>query len=892
MLGSTWKKWDLHIHSPLTYLNNNFRCDIYQFVEQVAQAGLSVIGVTNYWFFKDDELEAIRAVIAERGLDITVFGNLEFRISQPNKSGEWINIHCLFAEHVTTSRINSIVARMKLINTTECEHAIFCSEQSFRESQIDCGVAVVDFEKLCLTFEENLLVGQDYILSICPNGYGGYRPSPEGRSAAVATELDKKGHILFGRPQDREVFLRGDRFPGCLAKPVFHCSDAHSLEHIGEKYTWVKAVPSFQGLMQTLFEPADRVQQKDDFPERTVDKPYFHSITLDGDVFPGQAIRFTKQVIPLNPNMVAIIGGRGAGKSLFLDAMHSRLAICQGTPKVRNVAVESLRITISQGASNSHLNFDKDATVAYPYLHVSQGDVHSFSKDPSALSAEIKKMLGIRPSEFDTALSKELAENMGRYRAFVDFWRSSDVDGNKINTRKYQENVIATNSSLIATLTNPENSQLIKEYQENNSSLNEQSNFSSRSHELRALLERTIHSLNEQILTYNTSSYALTKVPLIEFDAALQALAANEGVLAANISALSLHNERIKGDFVRQGIKQDVSSLLSKIAEYQENIDGANAKLEEIASQTKLFLSDKARRAEISGSYSEYLEKLRSEIDVAYGLLLQPNSSWNSEQNELVQDMLSEISISGVVVFDVAEFYSGLEQCVNRGKFRTSSDRSTAERLAATFNVRDKETFLRLVMGQPVITLEPGASADNKPISLEEFFWKGEYFNQGGQFELFDYLYSPLRIKKYLYVNAEFSYKGKSVEKLSVGQRGTFYVCLKLATDPFGSPFVFDQPEDDLDNDFIMGQLVPLFKRIKKYRQVIIVTHNANLVVNSDAEQVIVAENDGEILSYQSGALEEGNVKTGTGIRALVCSILEGGHEAFSKRERKYGIGG
>jgi ABC-type multidrug transport system ATPase subunit len=180
-------------------------------------------------------------------------------------------------------------------------------------------------------------------------------------------------------------------------------------------------------------------------------------------------------------------------------------------------------------------------------------------------------------------------------------------------------------------------------------------------------------------------------------------------------------------------------------------------------------------------------------------------------------------------------------------------------------------------------------SVDSVDCKLEDFFWKNEYFNQGGRYELLDYLFSTNKIKDYLYVNAEFSYKGKTVEKLSVGQRGTFYVCLKLATDPFGSPFVFDQPEDDLDNSFIMGQLVPLFKIIKKYRQVIIVTHNANLVVNSDAEQVIVAANNGEIVSYTSGALEDGDVRTG-GIKSLVCSILEGGHTAFEQRERKYGI--
>jgi DNA repair ATPase RecN len=73
-------------------------------------------------------------------------------------------------------------------------------------------------------------------------------------------------------------------------------------------------------------------------------------------------------------------------------------------------------------------------------------------------------------------------------------------------------------------------------------------------------------------------------------------------------------------------------------------------------------------------------------------------------------------------------------------------------------------------------------------------------------------------------------------------------------------------------------------KKIKKYRQVIIVTHNANLVVNADAEQVIVAKNNDEILQYESGSIE--NIS----IREQICNILEGGKDAFNKREQKYGF--
>lgn len=95
---------------------------------------------------------------------------------------------------------------------------------------------------------------------------------------------------------------------------------------------------------------------------------------------------------------------------------------------------------------------------------------------------------------------------------------------------------------------------------------------------------------------------------------------------------------------------------------------------------------------------------------------------------------------------------------------------------------------------------------------------------------------------------------------------------------------VWEQYIDALDNEFIMSELVTILRRIKKYRQIILVSHNANIVVNSDSEQVIIASNDNGVLHYKSGALEN------TEINQEICRILEGGKEAFEKREKKYGF--
>lgn len=886
MRGSMWTKWDLHLHSPLTNLNNQFKTSVEDFAKKIVEHNIALAGITNYFFFQQDELEKIRDALSQINSDTTILGNLEFRLAQPNKDGEWINVHLIFSERFTTKQINSVLEKFKVVNTNDQGMTIWCSEESFKEHSVKISDIVVDLKSLLEHVQGSMQLGSDFLLAICPCGYGGFQPkATEGRSVAVAKEIDKHGQLVFGRERDRAFFLDSTRYEGAVAKPVYVCSDAHSIELVGSKYTWVKASPNFQGLRQTIFEPSDRVQQSDSFTEKTFIKPYFSEISISGRIFKDSELSFKKQVIPLNPNLVAIIGGRGTGKSIFLDSMLSRLSKESPSQRAGEISVEKITITLNQGGdSGRRLTFDELTSDAYSYLHVSQGDIHNFSKNPSSLSAEIKRMLSIRDEEFDQVTTQEISENLSAYRDFVEFWQTKDNAGELINTPQYQEGVIEKNSRLIITLTSDQNKGLIEKYQENSSALNTYAKTMASSNELKALIERTLKSLNERITEYNNQNASAKSVESINAERSLLALAENIENAHQESLKVSSANESIKAEFTKQGINQDISSLLNKVKEYQSAIDHANQKLVEIKERTERYHKLVARRGELATSYNVFVEGNRLSVDVAFGALQQVNNEWNDEQNRIVQDILKNIHISGMATFDTDKFYNGLENCLNRGKFRSSGDRTSRQKLEETFNVTDSASFLQLISGQKIVFI------GQKIVSIEEFFWESEYFNQGGRYELMNFLFNPRSMQIYYYVNAQFTYKGKPVSKLSVGQRGTFYVCLKLATDPFGSPFVFDQPEDDLDNEFIVSDLVPLFRAIKKYRQVIIVTHNANLVVNSDAEQVVVASNDGDIISYTGGALEDGNVRDEQGIKAMVCRILEGGHAAFENRERKYGI--
>ncbi|MDB5340953.1 MAG: hypothetical protein JWN70_6572 [Planctomycetaceae bacterium] len=119
--------------------------------------------------------------------------------------------------------------------------------------------------------------------------------------------------------------------------------------------------------------------------------------------------------------------------------------------------------------------------------------------------------------------------------------------------------------------------------------------------------------------------------------------------------------------------------------------------------------------------------------------------------------------------------------------------------------------------------------------------------------------------------------------------RGIVLLLLYLVIDAQDRrPLIIDQPEENLDPKSVFEELVPHFRNARKRRQVIIVTHNANLVVNTDADQVIVAFSEPNpagglpTVTYRCGSLENSK------IRKTVCEILEGGEQAFRDRERRY----
>jgi len=155
----------------------------------------------------------------------------------------------------------------------------------------------------------------------------------------------------------------------------------------------------------------------------------------------------------------------------------------------------------------------------------------------------------------------------------------------------------------------------------------------------------------------------------------------------------------------------------------------------------------------------------------------------------------------------------------------------------------------------------------------------------------FDQVSSWLAGTSHIDISYGLLYEGIEIQQLSPGTRGIVLLLLYLSVDREDDrPLIIDQPEENLDPKSIYDELVKKFKEAKTRRQIIVVTHNANLVVNTDADQVIVATRSAHrpgslpVMHYDSGGLENPI------IRKSVCDILEGGEKAFIERARRLRI--
>jgi len=189
----------------------------------------------------------------------------------------------------------------------------------------------------------------------------------------------------------------------------------------------------------------------------------------------------------------------------------------------------------------------------------------------------------------------------------------------------------------------------------------------------------------------------------------------------------------------------------------------------------------------------------------------------------------------------------------------------TMERLLKGTDFQDKKSLLEMLNTVMKAVDEDIDSSDSKIADKKAFY---------------EYLYGL----DYLGVSFKLKVGERNLDELSPGERGIVLLIFYLALNKNSTPIIIDQPEDNLDNQSVFAKLVPCICAAKNRRQVIIVTHNPNIAVACDAEQIIYCEMDknGHSIFYSAGPIEDDTMKQ------HVIDVLEGTMPAFDLRRRKY----
>ncbi|ABE30534.1 hypothetical protein Bxe_A2437 [Paraburkholderia xenovorans LB400] len=325
-----------------------------------------------------------------------------------------------------------------------------------------------------------------------------------------------------------------------------------------------------------------------------------------------------------------------------------------------------------------------------------------------------------------------------------------------------------------------------------------------------------------------------------------------------NLVGIDVQNAKRYANLSEKITKAD--SGLKKVMQQIERAKASDAKIKELV---------EARRAAYAQIFTGIVEE-EAELASLYAPI--------KERIEQAGGSLSKLSFSVRRAVDIGKWAAKGESLLDlrkTGPFRGRGElqKRATEKLFSAWSTGNAATA-----AGALLEFVKANEAD-----LRAHIPDGDVFRSWAR-DVSDWLYSTEHIS----VGYGLQYDGVDIEQLSPGTRGIVLLLLYLAIDAEDDrPLIIDQPEENLDPQSIFQELVNRFREAKKRRQIIIVTHNANLVVNTDAEQVIVAtcgpHRPSQLpeISYVSGSLENPI------IRKHVCDILEGGELAFKERAKR-----
>lgn len=898
--GSEWRKWDLHIHTPLSITQGYGGEQQWEkFIESLERlpSEVKVIGITDYYFIDGYE-KVMEYKNAGRLSNIDkIFPILEFRIDTFGSGNEnnlqKINLHILF--DVDESKLAN---EIKLIREEFISRIPLSKLPQHKTKNLSKDNLIKEGGDLQNGFA-NLIPSTDEVLSLLQSEvwknkvflFLGYKEwsNLEKNNQLKPTKAHLYNQVSAFFTANITTYEKSQVWLNEFgSKPLLHSGDIHSFDFLdtankdenggylkSEKYcchTWIKADPSFEGLKQIVYEPALRCLVTEGLPE---DKAGYQ--VIDKVEISYQGIK--NEIIEFNPNLNSIIGGRSAGKSVLLTAIAKKLK----TDIPIEFPLKPTYGTFVQGIADEIKVYWKDGEVnnEREIEFFQQGYMYDLASNVDKLNNLIQDILKQKDKNH---VIKEFEQFKSDHKKTISLLVSNLFDTSKdIKQRKLQEKELGDKKGIEDELfkLNTELDKISKTtisdserdtYHEIKKEIDKKENLIRINRNDREALDNLkateIFKDDLQFKLTSVSQVQRDKLEKYYFDIKQEAqskwskfISEQKANLESEKVKLNIEIEELKINSVFTKVNSYIqessflSELEAKIQIQKNKLQVINTLMAEIATLEKQLKSLKEKLLQAPLEYSLKINALTTALhDEHDGLKIIPTVKFNDEGfSAILLSALNQVSAQSKTIT----------------QFVFKDTKGYSEKLA---------TILEEVMTGSLL-LKSGSNSESlcHAIFTECFFT----------------------------LNYELDYENDKFDQMSDGKKA--FVVLKLLLDfsKKNCPILIDQPEDDLDNRAIYQDLVQYLKKKKQIRQIIVATHNPNIVVGADSELVIVAnqhgvknENqDGVKFEYSSGSLEcsfaKKNIKEVLlcqGIREHVCEILEGGDVAFKLREKKYSL--
>lgn len=877
--GSEWRKWDLHLHSLYSVIGSYEGVTPDFFINKIKEEEISVVGLTNYFKFDEKDYELADSL---RRNGIVTFMNLELRLTNINDAKQMVDYHVVFSDQVTKVEIENFISNLDVTVGHTKKKVNALSNEEIKST------AAVNFHELIDTLtDESLNLKGKYLTAFLSRGHGS-AVCGRGRDYTVYEEITRHSDFILhsvdlikNLEKDKLFWLGKTDEKNIYVKPLLQSSDAHCIDDIGIRespvegkhqneigvylkdnqyyskipgYTWIKSEPTFEGLRQIIYEPEERVQYGYNNPS---DKMSY--LVIDHVDYYGN------NKIYLNTGLNAIIGGRSTGKSTLINS-------------------------IAKAQNNKNYKGEEHYILEESGFNVVWADGESSSE----------REVEFIPQEFMIDISKN--------REKLDFLIREIIEkkGMRIEENNYQARVESINSEISLAL-----GEYIKERRDIRNLSKPEGNKEAASEEIRKINEQIENIILASSFTdqeHRAYTDICNQLGYLSFllgsmqreKEHAEELKKAKFYVDVNLTLLSEEKQELfRNKLVELHMKSNKEWNVfvdEQIVQIENTIEQTQVKIIELQ-RSPIYLKGKSLELK---NYE--LKRLKEQLDFHIEIV-RDFETYLERKND------GEIKIKEKYDFIINKFFdyfNAIKGLQDTFKIEENDLKIEITPSLVPFVENIDYLYARSLLNNNFIEKFDKLMSQMEYDELRAFFsqsLKEENFsfNKGKNIE--DLVRDIFGVNWFKY-NYTVTYQNDEFQDMSQGKKSFVILKLLLEFSDDKKPVLIDQPEDSLDNRAIYHELRKYLLDTKKKRQIIIVTHNPNVVVGADAENVIVAHQqsnleknrNGKKFQYINGALENTKEKDSSGefvlesqgIREHIFDVLEGGEEAFAKREQKY----